>query len=94
MSIGAESSPDEFFETRIRPVLARNCFSCHTASKLGGLRLDSRKDLLTGGKSGPAIVVGDSARSTLIEAVEHVHSRLKMPPSGKLRPEEITDLRK
>ena len=29
----------EFFELRIRPLLAKNCFACHTASKLGGLEM-------------------------------------------------------
>ena len=31
----------EFFEARVRPVLAANCYACHTDSKLGGLRVDS-----------------------------------------------------
>ena len=44
----------DFFESRIRPVLAQQCFVCHTNSKMGGLRLDSRDDILKGGKSGPA----------------------------------------
>ena len=29
----------EFFETKVRPVLARNCYACHTASKMSGLEL-------------------------------------------------------
>ena len=49
----------DFFETKIRPVLANNCYSCHTSSQLGGLRLDSRDAMLKGGKSGPALVPGD-----------------------------------
>ena len=47
---------DDFFETRIRPVLVTNCYACHTDSKLGGLRLDSRESVLKGGASGAAIV--------------------------------------
>src|SRR5262249_7860741 len=39
------ASPD-FFENKIRPVLANNCYSCHTGSQLGGLRLDSRDAML------------------------------------------------
>ena len=48
---GAAQTPDgvEFFEMRVRPVLAANCFACHTASKMGGLQVDSRESLLTGG---------------------------------------------
>jgi len=80
----AAETPAEFFETKVRPVLAKNCFSCHTQSKLGGLAMMSREDLLKGGKTGPAITAGDPDKSLLIQAVTHQHERLKMPPSGKL----------
>src|SRR6266568_2251382 len=53
----------DFFESRIRPVLAQQCFVCHTNSKMGGLRLDSRDDIVKGGKSGPAIVPGEPEKS-------------------------------
>src|SRR5205814_5569695 len=59
----------EFFEARIRPVLAANCYECHTEEQLGGLRLDSREALLQGGKRGPAIVPGDPERSLLVAAI-------------------------
>ena len=57
----------EVFESRIRPVLAKNCYSCHTDSKLGGLRIDSRVALLAGGKSDPAIVPGRPDESFLAD---------------------------
>src|SRR5881398_1501631 len=82
----------EFFESRVRPVLSKNCFSCHTTSKLGGLQLDSREHLLQGGASGPAIVPGKPESSLLIQAVRRTHARLKMPPQGKLGDEEIDNL--
>src|SRR5882762_3756883 len=66
---------EEFFETRIRPVLAKNCFACHTNSQLGGLRVDSRDNLLKGGKSGPAVVPGKPDESLLIKAVSQVDER-------------------
>lgn len=81
--------PAEFFETRVRPVLAKNCFACHTASKMGGLEFQSQETLLKGGKSGPAIVPGDPDKSLLIQAIRQTHERLKMPPSGKLADTEI-----
>ena len=59
----------EFFEARVRPVLANNCYSCHTENKLGGLRVDSRVALLQGGKSGPAIVLGHPEDSLLMKAI-------------------------
>ena len=53
----------EFFENKIRPVLAERCYSCHSAgatSLKGGLRLDAREGVLKGGTSGkPAVVPGD-----------------------------------
>ena len=59
----AATNNAEFFEARIRPVLATNCYSCHADSQLGGLRVDSREAILKGGKSGPAIVPGDPEKS-------------------------------
>ncbi len=46
----------EYFENNIRPILANNCYGCHTNSQLGGLRLDSAEGMKKGGKRGPAIV--------------------------------------
>jgi hypothetical protein len=82
----------EFFENKVRPVLAKHCFSCHTQTKLGGLALSSREDVLKGGKSGPAVKPGDPDNSLLVQAVKQTHERLKMPPTGKLSDPEIEDL--
>src|SRR5437867_2295173 len=87
-----QNDPLEFFETRIRPVLANNCFACHTSSQMGGLQLDSRENLLKGGKSGPAIVPGKPEQSLLIRAVNQTDERLKMPLGGRLKDQEIADL--
>ena len=77
-----------FFETKIRPVLARDCYACHSASKqFAGLRVDSREALLIGGKRGAAIVPGKPDDSLLIKAIRH--SELKMPLGGKLKDSEI-----
>jgi len=89
-TLGADSA--EFFETKIRPVLASNCYSCHSGSKLGGLRVDSREALLQGGKSGAAIVPGDPDKSLLIKAVRQTEAKLKMPMGGKLKDTEVEDL--
>src|SRR5215470_19682711 len=87
---GAASSP-EFFETRIRPVLAANCYDCHTEEHFGGLRVDSREALLKDGRSGPAIVPGDPDKSLLVQAVRQ-SGALKMPKGGKLTADEIDAL--
>lgn len=70
----------DFFEQRIRPFLANDCYECHGAKKQrGGLRLDSRDGLRQGGDSGPAVVPGDAAKSLLIQSIRHEHAEIKMP---------------
>src|SRR5580700_3099785 len=86
----AVQAPD-FFENKIRPLLAENCYDCHTAAEMGGLRVDSRDRLMQGGKSGPAVMPGDPDKSLLIQAVRQTGD-LKMPKGGKLKPEEIQAL--
>ncbi len=86
------SEPTDFFETRIRPLLAKNCYACHTDAKMGGLQLDSREHALKGGKSGPVIVPNDPSKSRLILAVSQTDAKLKMPPSGKLPDADIEAL--
>ncbi len=90
----AADSPTEFFEINVRPVLAKNCYSCHAQSKMGGLELTSRESILVGGKSGAAIVVGKPEESLLMSAVTWQHDRLKMPPNGaKLADNELAALK-
>src|SRR6185436_13790721 len=60
----------EFFENKIRPVLVKNCYKCHSAESTkvkGELLLDTREGLLKGGKTGPAIVPGNLEKSLLIK---------------------------
>ena len=75
----------DFFETRVRPVLATNCYACHTNSQLGGVRLDTRADILK------VVTPGDPEKSSLILAIRQT-GKVKMPMGGKLKPEEIADL--
>ena len=84
--------PAEFFEMRVRPVLAQQCFACHSASAMGGLEMKSREALLKGGDSGPSVVPGHPEQSLLIQAVRQTHDRLKMPPESKLAEEQIENL--
>jgi Protein of unknown function (DUF1553)/Protein of unknown function (DUF1549)/Planctomycete cytochrome C len=84
----------EFFEARVRPILADKCFKCHGAQKQSnGLRLDSREAALKGGDSGPALVSGKPDESLLVKAVAQTHADLKMPPSGKLPDASVAALR-
>src|SRR5437764_286578 len=94
---GDEKKPSaaaiQFFETKIRPLLANNCFNCHGPKKQRGeLRLDSRAAMLEGGARGPALVPGDPNKSLLIIAIRYDDKQLKMPEDKKLPKEHIADL--
>ena len=81
-----------FFENRVRPLLAQECFKCHGPKKQqGSLRLDSRAALLQGGDGGPAVVPGSPATSRLIQAVSQTGD-LKMPPKKKLTSAQVAVL--
>ncbi len=87
----ADISPADrdFFEKKIRPVLVKHCYECHSADaeELGGnLRLDTREGLRTGGESGAAIVAGRPDDSLLIQALRY--DGTEMPPEAPL-PEAI-----
>jgi hypothetical protein len=82
----------EFFESKIRPVLAERCFRCHGPEKQkGGLRLDSREGMLKGSTSGPVIVPGQPEKSLVIEAIQQ-KGDVKMPPDEKLPAEAVANL--
>ncbi len=81
-----------FFESRIRPVFAAKCFSCHgNQDQRGGLRLDSREAAFKGSAKGAVIVSGEPEKSRLIAVIQYTGA-VKMPPAAKLRPEEIAAL--
>src|SRR5580658_6205110 len=88
------ASTADFFEAKIRPVLANNCYSCHASSSQsqGGLRVDSQEAMLRGGGRGAAVVPGDPDKSWLIRAVRQSDPALKMPMGGKLSDAEVEDL--
>jgi len=91
----ADETGDEFFEKRIRPLLVERCYECHSAQakKLkGGLRLDTREGLSTGGDSGAAIVPGNPEESLLIKSVRRLDKDLSMPPKQALEESQVADL--
>src|SRR5262249_2761256 len=93
----AQAAPDargvEFFASKIRPVLVKHRFECHSAQAAkgrGGLRLDSRDGVLRGGEKGPAAVPGQPDKSLIIKALRH--DGLKMPSAKeKLPPGVVND---
>src|SRR5262249_23804337 len=84
----------QFFEAKVRPVLAEHCFKCHGDIKKpkADLRLDSLAAMLTGGDQGSALAPGHPEKSLLIKAITYNDKDLKMPPAKKLSREQIADL--
>src|ERR1022692_2442044 len=84
----------EFFETKVRPVLADNCFSCHgnLAKPKGGVRLD-RKEFVFKTSDEPLIVPGHPEKSLLVKAIRHeIESKMPPPPKQKLSAQMIEDI--
>ena len=90
----------DFFEKKIRPVLADKCYQCHAqdSEKIkGGLTLDTREGIRRGGDNGPAVVSGSLKDSLLIEAIHYTNKDFAMPPEkkgGKLPDAMIADFEK
>ncbi len=81
-----------FFEAKIRPALVKHCYPCHSARSgkaEGGLLLDSRQAIRTGGDRGPAVVPGDVTGSWLFTAMSHTDPDLKMPPKAEQLPAAV-----
>ena len=82
-----------FFESRIRPILAEHCYSCHGAeTQRAELRLDHGSFVHEGGESGPILATGDPGASRLLTAVRYEEIDLQMPPRGKLPEAAIADI--
>ena len=79
------------FDSDIQPLVEAKCVVCHgQGSPQAGLDLRTKASILRGGKSGPALVVGASARSLLLDKVV---SKTMPPGDGKLSGDEIDALR-
>jgi hypothetical protein len=81
-----------FFEAKIRPVLVKHCYECHSAESgksKGGLMLDTKHGIREGGETGPAVVPGDVAKSLLLTAIKHSDPDLEMPPKEPQLPKAV-----
>jgi hypothetical protein len=85
----------EYFEKKVRPILVNHCYSCHAADTkpAGGLRVDDRNGLLTGGNNGPAIVVGKADDSLLLKRIEQKTGRRMPLESEPLSAEQVAILK-
>ncbi len=88
-----DPASEEFFEKRVRPVLAGTCFRCHGGQKTGGeLRVDSREALVRGGESGAAIDLTKPKQSLLLAAIRREDNVSAMPPDKPLAASAVADL--
>ena len=81
-----------FFESKIRPVLVKHCYECHSVESgksKGDLLLDTREGIRAGGEHGPAIVPRDPKKSWLLTAIAHVDPDLQMPPKKAQLPKSV-----
>ena len=88
---GADTQSTDYFERYVRPLLAEQCYACHSTSSpvaQAGLRVDSRASLLKGGKSGPAIEPGNPDGSRMLQVLRN-NEGVRMPPAGKLADAQI-----
>jgi len=84
------------FTRDVQPVLRASCYQCHSGDKpRAQLRLDSKTLAMKGGVSGPVIVPGDSAKSTLVHRILGEGDEPRMPFKGEpLKPEQIAMIRR
>ena len=97
LTFAQTASPDDaaFFEKRVRPLLVKHCYECHSESageQQGGLLLDRASGWLKGGTSGKAVLPGEPDGSLLITAVLYDKEDLQMPPEEKLADNDIQTL--
>jgi mono/diheme cytochrome c family protein len=94
----ASTKQDVTYATDIKPIFDNSCVKCHSGDKpKGHLKLDALAGALKGGKDGKVILVSNSAKSMLVQAVAHLSDDSDdwMPPLhnragiGPLTPEQI-----
>ncbi|MEC8473816.1 MAG: c-type cytochrome domain-containing protein, partial [Planctomycetota bacterium] len=85
-----ESAKLNFFESRIRPVLSEQCYSCHHShgTAESDVILDHRKAI----RAGNLIDPGNPSASRLLAIIQHKEAGLEMPQDGpKLADSVIKD---
>ncbi|MCJ7433026.1 MAG: c-type cytochrome [Anaerolineales bacterium] len=77
------------FSEQVQPILKAKCLLCHNSQMtLGGWDSTSYQSVMTSGSSGPAVVVGDTANSILVQRLQGKQAGV-MPPSGQLPENEL-----
>ena len=93
-ALGTQQPAD--FLRDIQPILAANCYRCHSGSKASGqLRLDDKTLALKGGISGAVILPGRSRESRLMQRLLGEGGEQRMPlGNAPLTPAQIDLIRR
>jgi mono/diheme cytochrome c family protein len=95
VSTSLVAAADVDYTKDVKPILAKNCYSCHGAGKAKGkLAVDSLAAMLKGGSSGPSVVPGKAKESPLIHSLTGDGDIKRMPPKRGLSKDEIDTLTK
>lgn len=89
-----DPASEVFFENRIRPALVEHCYECHSlesGKSKGGLRLDTRNSIRSGGDTGAAVIPKKPDESLLLTAILHEELDLEMPPKKPKLPKQVLD---
>jgi hypothetical protein len=89
-AIGADGNQEEYFRTKVEPILVRRCLECHGADRKGGLDLRTKATAFKGGESGVAIEATKPDESLLYQYVDSE----EMPPKKPLSAAEISVLKR
>ena len=88
--LSAQTGAKVNFGRDVLPILRQNCVGCHgPAQQISGLRLD-RKSAVFGRRG---VVPGSSENSFLFHRISGSAYGLQMPPTGPLRPEQISTIK-
>jgi mono/diheme cytochrome c family protein len=81
------------YATDIKPIFDAACVKCHDSTKhpKAHLAMDSLAGILKGGEDGPVVVVGNSAKSFIVQSVSHVGDPDSWMPKGRPPVMKLTD---
>jgi mono/diheme cytochrome c family protein len=91
--VGTSGVGPSLFTEKVKPVLEKQCLSCHGGKfKQAGLSILTRETLLRGSDNGPVVIAGQADASLLIKKVRHEHEPAMPYKAAKLKDDEIDSL--
>ncbi len=97
VSAGVEPASAEFYTTNVEPIFKANCYRCHGGGQnhRGGLKMDTRANLMRGGHDGAVLTPGHPEQSLLIALIRHegpAADPMPMPPKSKISDADIATI--